>query len=140
MAEEQINITDEINYMRSLMDSTENQIESLERLLSEMATTLSVVTSKDMFDSEEKRINIGSGIYIEAIIRKPDKFIVPIGSDVYAEFGPEDVEKRLKDNMKQITDTLESLYLRRKELNSRYNSLLMLLQRVSQQQEKGKNV
>ena len=140
MAEETINITDEINYLRSLIESTENQISSLERLLSDMGTTLSVVSSRDLFESEEKKINIGSGIYIDAVIKKPDRFLVPIGSDVYAEFGGEDVEKRLKDNMKQITDTLDTLYLRRKELSSRYDSLIMLLQRASQQPEKGKDV
>lgn len=133
-------ITEEMNYYRSMIDSTERQIANLERLAQEINTTISVVGDPDLFESEDKKITIGSGIFMSAKIEKPDKLIVPIGADVYIEESPEKVQERLKSNMAQLSTSLESLYARRKDLTNRYESLLMILQRVSaQQEEKGKN-
>ncbi len=137
---EQMNINEELNYYKSLIDSTERQISSLERLSQEIGTTMSLLDDNELFESGEKKISIGSGIFMNAAITKPDRLMVPIGSDVYVEETPDKVKERLKGNLNQITQSLDSLYERRKDLTNRYESLAMLLQRAGeQQQEKGKD-
>lgn len=135
-----MNINEELNYYKSLIDSTERQISSLERLSQEIGTTMSLLDDNELFESGEKKISIGSGIFMNAAITKPDRLMVPIGSDVYVEETPDKVKERLKGNLNQITQSLDSLYERRKDLTNRYESLAMLLQRAGeQQQEKGKD-
>lgn len=135
-----VNINEEMNYYKSLIDSTERQISNLEKLAQELSVTVAVIEDKDLFQSEDKKISIGSGIFINAKIEKPESLIVPIGADIYVEEKPDKVAERLKSNMQQVSASLDSLYARRKDLTNRYESLLMVLQRAAMQQnEKGKN-
>ncbi len=137
---ESLNISEEINYYRNLIDSTERQITSLERLAQEINLTLSVLDDQELFESEDKKVSIGSGIFISAKLEKPKKMVVPIGADIYVEEPPEKVQERLKSNLAQISGSLESLYSRRKDLSNRYESLVMLLQRASaERDQKGQN-
>lgn len=136
---QQPNITEELNYYKSLIDSTERQISNLENLAQEITVTIAVLEDEALFKSQDKKISIGSGIFMTAKLSKPESLFVPIGSDVYVEEPPEKVLKRLKENTEQIAQSLASLYDRRKDLTNRYESLVMLLQRAGQQQGKEKN-
>ncbi len=136
---QQKDITEELSYYRKLIDSTENQIKSLETLSAEVNTTISILSDPEIFKSYDQKMSIGSGIFIPVRIEEPERIIVPIGSDVFVEEDVEKARKHVEASLEQITSTIKNLYARRKELVNRYEALLMFLQRAATAEGKGKD-
>ncbi len=136
---QQKDITEELSYYRKLIDSTENQIKSLETLSAEVNTTISILSDPEIFKSNDQKMSIGSGIFIPVRIEEPERIIVPIGSDVFVEEDVEKARKHVEESLEQITSTIKNLYARRKELVNRYEALLMFLQRAATAEGKGKD-
>ncbi|MEM0155780.1 MAG: prefoldin subunit alpha [Thermoplasmataceae archaeon] len=138
MAEDtQVNIVDEINYTKSLIDSLDNQLNSLLRGMEEIRRVQAILKDTGISEAKDRRIAIGSGIFALGNIDVKSKMLVPIGSDVYLEENPERVSGRLENNLLELQNTISALDARRTELFNRYESMLSIVDQARQEQ-KGK--
>lgn len=131
--QQNINIVDEINYIKSLIDSIDSQINVLLRGLDELRRAVSVLKDQNLASSEETRISIGAGIYVNAKIDVTENILVPIGSDLYKEENVEKTVSRLDENIAEVEKSINNFSAQREELSRRYESMVSLLQREGQQ-------
>jgi prefoldin alpha subunit len=131
--EQQLNVSNELNYLRSLIDSIDSQMTVLRRGLEELRRALGVLNDSAIGESPETRMTIGAGIFVKAKINLSEKLVVPVGSEVYIEEEPEKTVKRLENNISEVQQSIEGLSAQRSELANRYESILALMQ----QQEAG---
>ncbi|MCL4451088.1 MAG: prefoldin subunit alpha [Candidatus Thermoplasmatota archaeon] len=127
----QANLVDEINMTRSLLDSTERQISTVDKAYQDLAVTLAVVNEKAELADKAVRISIGSGMYVEGKISDSDKIIVPVGSDVFVESTTGEAKKKIEESMESLRKTLDELLQRQSELRIRYDSLMAIAQRAT---------
>lgn len=127
-SDNQASLVDEINLTRSLLDSTERQISTVDKAYQDLAVTLAVVNEKPVLSGKTVRISIGSGMYIEGMITDSDKVIVPVGSDVFVESTAGDARKRIEESMENLRKTLDELVQRQSDLRIRYDNLLAIAQ------------
>ncbi len=132
--EGKINISEELNYLRSLMESLDSQLSVLVRGMDEIRKAYNVLKEEGLEASEETRVSIGAGIYAKAKVNPKDKLFVPIGSDLYVEEEPEKSLSRLDQNMKELDTSIQSVQERRSDISGRYNSLMTVLQQAQEQQ------
>ncbi len=130
-SDNQASLVDEINLTRSLLDSTERQISTVDKAYQDLAVTLAVVKEKPKLSGKTVKISIGSGMYVDGEIGNSDKVIVPVGSDVFVESTAEDAGKRIEDNMENLRKTLDELIQRQADLRIRYDNLLAIAQNSS---------
>ncbi|MGC8515787.1 MAG: prefoldin subunit alpha [Thermoplasmata archaeon] len=130
-SEAQANLVDEINMTRSLLDSTERQISTVDKAYQDLAVTLAVVNEKPELADKAVRISIGSGMYVEGKIGNSDNIIVPVGSDVFVEATTVEAKKRIEESMESLRKTLEELLQRQSDLRIRYDSLMAIAQRAT---------
>ncbi len=133
--ESQNSIVDEINMTRSLIDSVERQITTVDKALQDLSVTLAVVNEKSELSGKETRISIGSGMYVTATMDSSDRVIVPIGSEVFIESSVEEAKKKIEANLENLSGTLNGLMDRRSELRIRYDNLIAYAQAVTQGQQ-----
>jgi prefoldin alpha subunit len=127
----QANLVDEINMTRSLLDSTERQISTVDKAYQDLAVTLAVVNEKPELADKAVRISIGSGMYVEGKIEDSDKIIIPVGSDVFVESTTGEAKKKIEESMESLRKTLDELLQRQSDLRIRYDSLMAIAQRAS---------
>jgi prefoldin alpha subunit len=127
----QANLVDEINMTRSLLDSTERQISTVDKAYQDLAVTLAVVNEKPELADKAVRISIGSGMYVEGKIADSDKIIIPVGSDVFVESTTGEAKKKIEESMESLRKTLDELLQRQSDLRIRYDSLMAIAQRAS---------
>ncbi len=127
----QANLVDEINMTRSLLDSTERQISTVDKAYQDLAMTLAVVNEKPELADKAVRISIGSGMYVEGKIDDSDKIIIPVGSDVFVESTTGEAKKKIEESMESLRKTLDELLQRQSDLRIRYDSLMAIAQRAS---------
>lgn len=127
----QANLVDEINMTRSLLDSTERQISTVDKAYQDLAMTLAVVNEKPELADKAVRISIGSGMYVEGKIADSDKIIIPVGSDVFVESTTGEAKKKIEESMESLRKTLDELLQRQSDLRIRYDSLMAIAQRAS---------
>ena len=127
----QANLVDEINMTRSLLDSTERQISTVDKAYQDLAVTLAVVNEKPELADKAVRISIGSGMYVEGKIDDSDKIIIPVGSDVFVESTTGEAKKKIEESMESLRKTLDELLQRQSDLRIRYDSLMAIAQRAS---------
>ena len=127
----QANLVDEINMTRSLLDSTERQISTVDKAYQDMSMTLAVVNEKPELADKAVRISIGSGMYVEGKIADSDKIIIPVGSDVFVESTTGEAKKKIEESMEGLRKTLDELLQRQSDLRIRYDSLMAIAQRAS---------
>jgi prefoldin alpha subunit len=130
-SEAQANLVDEINMTRSLLDSAERQISTVDKAYQDLAVTLAVVNEKPDLAEKNVRISIGSGMYVEGKIEGSDRIIVPVGSDVFVETTTEEAKKRIEESMESLRKTLDELLQRQSYLRIRYESLMAIAQRAT---------
>lgn len=136
MAEEtQVNIVDEINYTKSLIDSLDSQLNNLLRGMEEIKRVQAILKDTSVSDSKDKRISIGAGIFAHGTIDIKSKLLVPIGSDVYLEEEPEKLSGRLEKNISDLQNSIGSLDTRRTELLNRYETMLSLVEQARHEQQ-----
>lgn len=136
--ESKINITEELNYIRSLMESLDNQLTVLMRGMEEIRRAYSVLKEEGISSSKDVRVSIGAGIYAKASVVPKEKLFVPIGSDLYIEEEPSKSVTRLDQNIKELDASIQNVQTRRSDLSGRYNSLVAVLQQ-SQEQQRSKS-
>ena len=132
--EGRINISEELNYLRSLMESLDSQLSVLVRGMDEIRKAYAVLKEEGLAVSKDVRVSIGAGIYAKAKINPSDKLFVPIGSDLYVEEEPQKSLARLDQNMKELDTSIQNVQGRRSEISSRYNSLVAVLQQAQEKQ------
>ena len=125
---EKVNLYEEANYAKALIDSLNEQIERLEKATEELVATSTILHEDGIRDSPEIRISIGSGIYVGVSGLKFDRVLIPVGSGVLKEESRENATHKIDDNLKEISASLNSLYLRKKDIETRYESILAVLQ------------
>jgi prefoldin alpha subunit len=130
-SEAQANLVDEINMTRSLMDSTDRQISTVDKAYQDLAVTLAVVNEKPELADKTIRISIGSGMYVEGKIEGSDNIIVPVGSDIFVEATTGEARKRIEESMESLRKTLDELLQRQSDLRIRYDSLMAIAQRAT---------
>jgi len=126
--ESRINVTEELNYLRSLVESIDNQTNTLLRGLEELRKAHSAISDSNLVASKETRVAIGAGIFMEAILKPESKLLVPIGSDVFIHEGPEAVKARLEQNMKEVETSISGLNSQRSDISNRYDTILAAAQ------------
>lgn len=129
MAEEQLDISNELNYLRSLIDSIDSQLNVLKRGLDELRRALAVLNDAAIDSSTETRMTIGAGIFVKAKIDLAENLIVPIGSELYVEEERPKTIKRLEKNVVDVQNSIDSLLSQRNELGNRYEAIVALMQR-----------
>lgn len=128
-----VNLVDEINATKSLLDSTEKQMATLDRAIQDLTVTLAVLNERKNFSQSEMRVSIGSGMFLKAKVEDSNTVMFPIGSDVYTETDAENAKKKIEENITGLQKSLESLMSRQSELRIRYENLVAVAQSVSQQ-------
>ncbi len=126
-------ISEELEYLKSLIDSVDNQLSVLVRGMDEYNRALMVLKENYLRDSRDVKVSIGAGIYLKADIHPDEKLFVPIGSDLYIEEDSSTTLSRLDRNIKEIQDSVQNIQQRRYEITERYNTLLSAMQRQLQQ-------
>lgn len=125
----------EINYLRSLIDSIDNQTNNLVRGLDELRRAHSALNDENILSSRDTRVSLGAGVYASAKIEMNRNFLVPIGSRVYIEESREKAVSRMDSNIKEIEASLQSMYNQRTELSNRYQALVSMVQQQTSSQE-----
>lgn len=136
--EGKINISEELNYLRSLMESLDSQLSVLVRGMDEIRKAYAVLKEEGLAVSKDVRVSIGAGIFARAKLEPREKLFVPIGSDLYVEEESQKSLARLDENMKELDTSIQNVEGRRSEISSRYNSLVSVLQQA-QEQQRSKN-
>lgn len=134
MENDKVNISEEINYIRSLMESLDNQLSVLMRGMDEIRRAYSVLKEEGLVSSKDTRVSIGAGIYAKAKVDPKEKLFVPIGSELYIEEEPTKSVSRLDQNIKELDASIQNVQSRRADLSGRYNSLVALLQQAQDRQ------
>ncbi|MCL4480789.1 MAG: prefoldin subunit alpha [Candidatus Thermoplasmatota archaeon] len=126
-------ISEELDYLKSLIESVDNQLSVLVRGMEEYNRALLVLKENYLKDSRDVKVSIGAGIYLKADIHSDEKLFVPIGSDLYIEEDSKTTLSRLDRNIKEIQDSVQNIQQRRYEITERYNTLISAVQRQIQQ-------
>lgn len=118
----------ELNYMRSLLDSIDNQMNSLSKGLEELRRAYYSLKDQEIGKSDETRITIGAGIFVNAKLETEKSLLVPIGSSIYIEEEREKTIERLDNNIKEVETSLTGMTNQRAEISNRYQTLLSIVQ------------
>ena len=132
--ENKVNISEELNYLRSLMESLDNQLSVLAKGMDEIRKAYAILKEEGIGSSKDVRVSIGAGIFAKANVDPKQKLFVPIGSELYVEEDPQKTITRLDQNVKELDVSIQSVQSRRAEISSRYNSIVALLQQAQDQQ------
>ena len=136
--ENQVNIVDEINYTKSLIDSLDTQLNGLLRGMEEIRRVQTILKETEISNSRDRRISIGAGIFALGNIDTKSRMLVPIGSDVYIEEEPEKLSNRLDRNITDLQNSIGTLNTRRSDLVNRYEALLSVVNQA-REEEQGKS-
>ena len=132
--ESRVNVTEELNYLRSLIESIDGQVNTLIRGLEELRKAHLALTDTSLAASKETRVAIGAGIFMEATLKPDGKLLVPIGSDIFIHEDPEAARTRLEENMKEVETSISGLNSQRDEISRRYDTIL-----AAAQSQRGEN-
>jgi prefoldin alpha subunit len=129
--ESRVNVTEELNYLRSLIESIDGQVNTLIRGLEELRKAHLALTDTNLAVSKETRVAIGAGIFMEATLKLDGKLLVPIGSDIFIHEDPAAARTRLEENMKEVETSISGLNSQRDEISRRYDTILAAAQSQS---------
>lgn len=129
------NVADELNYLRSLMESLDNQLSVLVRGMDEVRKAYAVVKEEAISASKDVKVSIGAGIFVKANLDSKKKLFVPIGSNLYVEEDPDKSVVRLDKNLKELDESIQSVQSRRSDISGRYNSLVSLVEQAQEEQK-----
>ncbi len=133
--QQQFDPTYEISYLRSLLESIDNQMNALSRGLEELRRAFYVLKDQDLGKSPETRVSIGAGIFATAKLETSKKLLVPIGSSIYVEEDSNRTIERLDTNIKEVETSLTGMDNQRAEVSNRYQTLVSLMQQQQGSQE-----
>ena len=129
--EQKINVSQELEYLQNVIDSTERQISILSKGADDYLRALSVLEESNIESAGEVRISIGGGVFVKARIESSKPLIIPIGSGIFTEESPDQTKARLRNLISEINGTLETMNAQRKIAMSQYEQILSLLRENS---------
>jgi len=129
--ESRVNVTEELNYLRSLIESIDGQVNTLIRGLEELRKAHLAITDTNLAVSKETRVAIGAGIFMEATLKLDGKLLVPIGSDIFIHEDPAATRTRIEENMKEVETSISGLNSQMDEISRRYDTILAAAQSQS---------
>ena len=127
-----INVSEQIEYLRTMISSLDNQISILARGLEEIQRAASILKETAIEGSSDIKTLIGAGIYARSSLNLSEKLLVPIGSDLYMEEDRSNTLKRLEKNQEEVSSSLVNAQDRRSDLAMRYESLVAMIQQGSE--------
>ncbi|MEM0158788.1 MAG: prefoldin subunit alpha [Thermoplasmataceae archaeon] len=133
-----LNLQEEMEYLRSAINTLDSQINVLARGLEELRRAHAVIREEALKSSSDIRASIGAGVFVNVALQPTSRFLVPIGSDLYLELARDDAEKKLSENMNDVENSLNLASQRRAEIAGRYQSLLALIEDQALQSRKGR--
>lgn len=128
------NVADELEYLRSLMESLDNQLSVLMRGMDEVRKAYSALKEDAITTSKDVKVSLGAGIFVKANVNPKEKLFVPIGSNLYVEEDSATSVVRLEKNVKELDESIQNVQSRRSDISGRYNSLVSLVQQAQSQQ------
>ena len=129
--EGKINLAEQLEYLKTMISSLDNQISILLKAYEEVQRALSIIKDIELQSSGEMKTLIGAGIYASSTLNLGQKLLVPIGSDLYIEEEKEKTATRLEKNSQEITSSLRDAQDRRSDLATRHDSIVSLVQQQS---------
>ena len=129
--EGKINLAEQLEYLKTMISSLDNQISILLKAYEEVQRALSIIKDIELQSSGEMKTLIGAGIYASSTLNLGQKLLVPIGSDLYIEEKKEKTATRLEKNSQEITSSLRDAQDRRSDLATRHDSIVSLVQQQS---------
>ena len=128
-----INVSEQLEYLRTMISSLDNQISILARGMDEIQRASSILKEEGIEGSGDIKTLIGAGIYARSSLKLSEKLLVPIGSDLYIEESRDRTLIRLQKNLEEVSGSLKTAQERRDDLAMRYDSLVTLIQQSPQQ-------
>ncbi len=128
-----INVSEQLEYLRTMISSLDNQISILARGMDEIQRASSILKEEGIEGSGDIKTLIGAGIYARSSLKLSEKLLVPIGSDLYIEESRDRTLIRLQKNLEEVSGSLKTAQERRDDLAMRYDSLVTLMQQSPQQ-------
>lgn len=129
----QYNPVYEINYLRSLLESIDTQMNALTRGLDELRRAYFVLKDQNIGKSDETKVSIGAGIFANAKIETESNLLVPIGSSLYVEEKRDRTLERLDNNIREVETSIMGMTNQRAEISNRYETLVALVQQQGQE-------
>lgn len=133
--EGKINLAEQLEYLKTMISSLDNQISILLKAYEEVQRAYSIIKDLELQSSGEMKTLIGAGIYANSTLNLNQKLLVPIGSDLYIEEEKEKTANRLEKNSQEITSSLREAQDRRSDLAARHDSIVSLVQQQSIKQQ-----
>lgn len=119
----------ELRDAQRTIERLEAQSEALSNSIEETESTMETLEGlEDAEAGSEILVPIGSGSYIPAEIKEPDRILSDLGSDLVAERSPKEVTKLLKKRKKDYEDSKEQAQEKIEELSDRIEELRPKLQ------------
>ncbi len=118
------NLRQELEFLESYVSSTEKQIQVMSRGLDEFSKALAVLESEEIPLSSETMFSLGGGLFVRGTMDKSKDILVAIGSDVYIEEKSQKTVERLKEQMKDVQNGINTLNSQRADAIRRYESLV----------------
>jgi prefoldin alpha subunit len=129
--EGKINLAEQLEYLKTMISSLDNQISILLKAYEEVQRALSIIKDIELQSSGEMKTLIGARIYASSTLKMGQKLLVPIGSDLNIEEEKEKTATRLEKNSQEITSSLRDAQDRRSDLATRHDSIVSLVQQQS---------
>ena len=119
----------ELREAQRTIERLEAQSEALSNSIEEIKSTMETLEGlEDAETGSEILVPIGSGSFVPAEIKKPNKILSNLGSDLVAERSPKEVTKLLKKRKKDYENSKEQAQEKIEELSDRIEELRPKLQ------------
>lgn len=127
-------IVTELRQSQQEVENLQSQVEILSSSLEEVEVSIETVEGIEDFESgQEILVPIGSGSYVPAEIKDPERILSELGADLVAEKNPEEVKKLLEKRKSDFEDSLEQTRERMEELREKIEELRPKAQRLMAQ-------
>ncbi len=114
----------EIREAQQNIETLENQIEVINNSIAEIESTEETLEGIENIEpGTEILVPIGSGSYIPAEIKDPDKVLTELGADLVAERPPKKVTKLVEKEKNDLEDSLEKAQDRIEDLEDKIEEL-----------------
>lgn len=118
--------------LRSELESRAKQREMLNASLSEVASTINVLSDiKKLKEGEEMVIPLGSGAFVTATLKDSEKILVDLGSDTFIRKSTQDAIDFLKTRNEEIEKGLQTLTAEFMSLEGQVAQLGAELEKIS---------
>lgn len=117
-------IATELREAQQRIEALERQTEVINNSINEIENTTETVKGmEEMKSGTEILVPIGSGSYVTAEVKNPDRILSNLGADLVAERKPEEVTKLLEKQKKDFENSLQQTQEKIEELKDKIEEL-----------------